>query len=121
MADSVGLDRRTGAVLTDIAHLRQSVTDILTTPIGSRVMRRDYGSQIPELVDQPMVETTLLRLYVAAAEALRRWEPRFDIQEIEFASASSSGRAELRLTGEYRPRGHVEPERVVIAVAFGGV
>uniref|UniRef100_UPI0026076D20 ATPase domain-containing protein n=1 Tax=uncultured Sphingobium sp. TaxID=316087 RepID=UPI0026076D20 len=29
------------------------VRDILTTPIGSRLMRRDYGSLIPELIDQP--------------------------------------------------------------------
>nr|VFK47168.1 MAG: hypothetical protein BECKTC1821D_GA0114238_104214 [Candidatus Kentron sp. TC] len=38
-----GMSAFTGKHFSDIAHLRQSITDILTTPIGSRVMRREYG------------------------------------------------------------------------------
>jgi phage baseplate assembly protein W len=39
-----GMNRNTGRKLSGVDHLRQSIVDILTTPIGSRVMRRDYGS-----------------------------------------------------------------------------
>ncbi|KPN28874.1 baseplate wedge subunit [Halolamina pelagica] len=39
-----GVDRTNGQRLEGLAHIRQSVADILTTPLGSRVMRRDYGS-----------------------------------------------------------------------------
>jgi phage baseplate assembly protein W len=42
-----------GAVLDDEDHLHQSVNNILLTPAGSRVMRRDYGSAIFSLIDQP--------------------------------------------------------------------
>lgn len=38
-----GMSRHTGAALDGADHLAQSVADILGTPIGSRVMRRDYG------------------------------------------------------------------------------
>ena len=46
----IGMARTSGAILTGDAHLAQSVADILTTPIGSRVMRREYGSLLFELV-----------------------------------------------------------------------
>jgi phage baseplate assembly protein W len=50
----IGLDASTGKQLSGMAHLRQSVRDILTTPIGTRVMRRDYGSRLYRLVDATM-------------------------------------------------------------------
>ena len=72
-----GMNRATGKALGDeVEHIRQSVTDILTTPIGSRVKRRDYGSLLPELIDQPFNGITQLRMFGAVAVALMRWEPR---------------------------------------------
>ena len=47
----MGMHATTGRSLTGLGHLRQSVTDILTTPMGSRVQRRRYGSEVPELID----------------------------------------------------------------------
>jgi phage baseplate assembly protein W len=106
MPDSVGIDRVTGKVLTDWAHVRQSIADILTTRILTRTMRREYGSDWPRLIDAPMNEQTLLLFYVAAAVAIDRWEPRFELLEIYFVDADASGRATLRLIGNYLPRGH---------------
>ena len=51
-------------------HIRQSIADILFTRIGSRVQREEYGSLLPELIDQPLNEATRLR--VAAATLLIR-------------------------------------------------
>lgn len=42
-----GMNRDTGEAVNDIDHIRQSVRDILLTPVGTRVMRRRYGR--PEL------------------------------------------------------------------------
>ena len=47
------MSRTTGQRLEPLAHLRQSIGDILSTPIGSRVMRREYGSLVPALIDKP--------------------------------------------------------------------
>ncbi|WP_223719018.1 GPW/gp25 family protein, partial [Escherichia coli] len=61
--------------LNDMEHLKQSVRDILTTPLASRVMRREYGSLVPDLIDEPMNNTTRLQCMSAAVIALTRWEP----------------------------------------------
>jgi hypothetical protein len=96
------MNRLTGnALATEIAHLRQSVQDILTTPLGSRVMRRTYGSRLPELVDAPLNEDTKLDLITATAEALRIWEPRLVVKSIQIQSVDA-GKITLSLEGEYR-------------------
>lgn len=60
--------------LNDMEHLKQSVRDILTTPLASRVMRREYGSLVPDLIDEPMNNTTRLQCMSAAVIALTRWD-----------------------------------------------
>lgn len=78
-----GMNASSGRAISDLDHLRQSVQDILTTPTGSRVMRRDYGSQLFTLIDQPGNRGNLLRLASAAAHALLRWEPRLQLRRIQ--------------------------------------
>ncbi len=92
-----------GAALSDMAHLRQSIATILFTPVGSRVMRRSFGSLLPELIDQPDNPTTRVRLFAAVAGALMRWEPRLRISRVQLASGATPGTAELVLEGTYVP------------------
>lgn len=99
-----GINASTGKRLGSLQHLRQSIRDILRTPIGSRVMRREYGSRLFRLIDAPMNRSTLLDVYAATAEALERWEPRFRLDQVQ-AVAAEPGRIELDLTGEYLPDG----------------
>lgn len=99
-----GTDATTGKALEGIAHLRQSVRDILTTPLGSRVMRRDYGSRLFELVDAPLNSQTLVDLYAATAEALMHWEPRLLVQQVQ-ARSLTAGSIEIDLSAIYVPTG----------------
>jgi phage baseplate assembly protein W len=99
-----GIDASTGRRLSGLDHLRQSITDILTTPIGTRVMRREYGSRLYRLVDAPVNRGLVLDLYAAVAEALARWEPRFDLQEVR-ATDVVPGKITLSLQGLYLPNG----------------
>lgn len=99
-----GTDAVSGKPLSGLDHLRQSITDILTTPKGSRIMRREYGSRLFELVDAPMNQSTLVDIYGATAEALQIWEPRFKVERVQAVSARP-GRVELDITGEYLPDG----------------
>lgn len=101
-----GTNATNGKSLDGIAHLRQSIRDILTTAVGTRVMRREYGSRLPLLIDAPMNRETLLELYAETAAALLRWEPRFRLQKVT-TEAADPGRVELNLTGEYLPDGQV--------------
>ena len=102
----IGMNASTGAALDDMAHLRQSIRDILSTPIGSRVMRRDYGSKIYRLIDAPMNRSTLLAIYAATADAIHKWEPRLRLSKMRIVSAAP-GAIELDLTGEYLPDGRI--------------
>lgn len=97
-----GMSRTTGAPLatTSDAHLEQSIADILTTPVGSRVARRDYGSLLPELLDQPFNRTTVLKLYAATAAAISRWEPRIRLKRVSLVAGQASGQAKLTLEGD---------------------
>ncbi|MEM1077456.1 MAG: GPW/gp25 family protein [Pseudomonadota bacterium] len=94
-----GLSINTGTGLAYSDHVDQSISDILTTPIGSRVMRRDYGSELPFLIDAPMNGETMVILYRATAEALARWEPRITLRRVQ-AVAAEAGHLTMELTTE---------------------
>lgn len=94
----IGMDRHTGTVCAGADHLRQSVGMILGTPIGTRIGRRDFGSYIPELIDQPLNAATRLAVIAAGALALLRQEPRIRGRRITF-EVTGAGAAELRIIG----------------------
>lgn len=94
------MDRRTGQALDGTAHLVQSIADLLTTPLGSRIGRRDYGSQLPDLIDAPAHAATRVQLIAATATALLRWEPRITLQRVALTAVDAKrGRWQLDLTG----------------------
>lgn len=99
-----GISATTGRKLGGIDHLRQSIRDILTTPIGSRVMRRDYGSRLFELIDTPYSSATKLAIIAATAEALMTWEPRIEVEDITLRSYDP-GHIIIDLSGRYLPEG----------------
>ena len=71
--------------------IRQSLDDIITTPIGSRIMRRGYGSLLFELLDQPINDSLVLKCYSAIYTAVSRWEDRISISTIVMSSVQESG------------------------------
>ncbi|RBP72697.1 GPW/gp25 family protein [Shewanella sp.] len=92
-----GMNRFDGRGLSESQHISQSIQDILTTPLGSRVMRRDYGSAIFELIDQPQSAAIKLQIMAAAVIALTRWEPRIRITEIEVIAGDLNGKMQFNL------------------------
>lgn len=85
------MNRNSGLVIADeLDSIRQSITDILTTPIGSRLMRREYGSLLYDLIDQPINDVLTLKCYSAIYSALLRWEPRITINQISIFSIEGS-------------------------------
>lgn len=115
-----GMSRKTGRALDVPAHLIQSVGDILTTPIGTRVMRRAYGSQVPALIDQPDNAITELRVISAAAAALLRWEPRLALNTIRVArDPETPGRAELTVEGDLLSPAAARARALKLTVSVG--
>ncbi len=91
----------TGLALDELDHIRQSITDILTTPIGSRVERRPYGTINAELIDQPGNAVTVLRLMASTIMAISRWEPRIAITDVGF-TIDMQGKAVVSVYGVRR-------------------
>lgn len=96
---ATGMDRTTGKVLAGVDHIAQSISDVLSTPLGTRVMRRDYGSLLFELADRPLNRATALLLVAATAMAVARWEPRFTLTRVQMAGDVKAGQATVTLTG----------------------
>ncbi|WP_409261153.1 GPW/gp25 family protein [Pseudomonas putida] len=96
----IGMDRRTGKPLSGQAHLRQSIEDILTTPLGSRRMRPEYGSNLRRYVDLPVNEGWKSAVQAEVARALGRWEPRLQLELVKVVSVVE-GKVTLQLSGVY--------------------
>ena len=82
---AMGMSRTTGALLSPDDHLKQSIYDVLMTPIGSRLLRREYGSLIPFLIDQPVNPATKLKMMAAIATAIIKWEPRVKVRQVQLS------------------------------------
>jgi phage baseplate assembly protein W len=94
-----GMNAVTGKALEGLEHLAQSIACILTTMIGTRVERRDFGSLLPALIDQPFNGATRTRLYGATATALIRWEPRIRLSSVSITPGTQVGQFILAIEG----------------------
>lgn len=94
----------TGKSISEINHLRQSISNILTTPIGSRVMRRDYGSNLFNKIDRPINGELIAEIYLDIVESLFIWEPRFELDQV-FVQEIVKGKITIDLEGSFLSNG----------------
>ena len=83
--------------------IRQAIRIILSTALGERVMRPDFGCAIHELVFAPNNATTRGMAERHVSEALLNWEPRIDVLEVR-AVASGAQDEQLLISVNYRVR-----------------
>lgn len=95
-----GMNASTGQALSGNAHLAQSIADILGTPMGSRTMRRDYGSLLFDLLDQPINGALPMLLRAATAQAIRRWEPRLRLTRVGISGQPQQGALAVSIEGQ---------------------
>lgn len=111
-----GINKSSYQPITPELHLQQSVLDIITTPINTRVMRRDYGSIVPDLLDEPQNGTTALRLIAGVAHAVQKWEPRVQrITQVNFAP-QADGQQHVTIKTD---QGDLELPITELGVAYG--
>jgi uncharacterized protein len=77
--DAVGVD-----------EIHQNVKTILTTPAGSVPLDREFGIDLG-IIDLPIEEAKAL-LTVEYIEKIRRYEPRVDVDRVEFSHDVSIGK-----------------------------
>lgn len=95
-----GMDATTGRAIDGVAHLSQSIGKCLTTPLFSRVYRRQFGSELADLVDAPTNPATCVRLYAAVATCLMKYEPRLRLSRVVLIlDPASPGSIEIDVLG----------------------
>lgn len=100
----IGMSRTDGRTITDTEHISQSLSDILRTPVGSRVMRREYGSLLFDMLDQPQTPALELQIKVAVFMAVLKWEPRISLTSVT-TERQYNGKLVINLTGQLAETG----------------
>jgi len=93
LAFPLQVDRRGGIALArDEQDIDQAIQLILGTAPGERPMRPEFGCGVHDFVFDSIDATTVGRMEEAIRSALDRWEPRIQVQTLEFdLSGADSG------------------------------
>lgn len=100
----VGIDRRTGRTVAGWDLFLVHVEDVLTTALGSRQKRREYGSRLPELLAKNVGERLQMLAMVYAAQAFASAEnqlaSRFVLERV--VAQAVEGGLVLRFWGRWQ-------------------
>lgn len=101
----LGMNRNDGSPLEDaIDYLKQSVSDLINTPIGSRVMRRNYGSNVMEFIDSPINAYTLAQMQAYLANTLLIQEKQIALKKLTVQQKQKE--LLVNIEGNYIPSGN---------------
>ena len=81
----------------------QAIALILSTAPGERPMRPEFGCQVHDFIFDTLDAATVGKMESAIRAALDRWEPRIEVERVEF-DRSRSGNGEVLATIGYRLR-----------------
>jgi phage baseplate assembly protein W len=111
----------TGALATvdGDAAVRQALILLLFTTPGERLLRPDYGSHLNRLAFAPNDQTTAGLAIHYVRTALRRWEPRVDLLQLD--AYPDPDRPELLVIElRYRVRATLTVDDLALSVPVGG-
>lgn len=77
------------------ANIRESIQLILMTNPGERVMRPDWGAGLSQFLFEPNTVATRRLVQERITYALRRWEPRIQIELVSVEEDSADPEAAL--------------------------
>ncbi|MCH9690999.1 MAG: phage baseplate protein [Gammaproteobacteria bacterium] len=99
----IGIDSRTGRTLSDWEQLVSRVRQVITTPVGAREKRRDFGSRVPETLSRNLGDQQLVLAQAFAIDAF--YQPINGIDDFTpsrcIASRHASG-LRLQLEGTWQ-------------------
>lgn len=125
-----GIDRRTGKLLSNLESAYQGVEVTLGTRLASRVMRREFGGGVVELLGRALTPSLFAAWRQLVATAIDLWEPRFKVRRVSYSGSVDDvrrGIAAVQIEADYRPKAHLGDftvERVVtfsLPAAQGGI
>lgn len=81
--------------------IKESILIILRTSRGERVMRPDFGCGLKELIFSPNDSSTASLVIYYVEEALKKWEPRIELLNVEASPDKEEGNC-LNINVEYK-------------------
>ena len=84
------------------------------------MLARNYGSELPRLVDAPINATTKVEVFAETVDALRRHEPRIRVRRVRLVDAIP-GRAVVSIDAVDRDGRQLNFEGLVIGGQAAGV
>jgi phage baseplate assembly protein W len=102
IAFPLGVDA-TGAIalISGPEAIERSITMVLSTAPGERVMRPEFGCAIWNLLFDPVNDNTLGLMAQSVRQALGQWEPRIDVDNVT-ASADPDDASLVGIEIDYR-------------------
>jgi len=97
-------------ISSSISNLEESILLILRTSPGERVYRPNFGCRLAELVFEPLNTQTLLLIRLYVEEALKMWEPRIILREVQ-TDPYPSGRIDIAIL--YQPQNSYDVRSLV--------
>lgn len=76
-----GTNKKTGAAMNGLSYLRQRLEDVINTPLGSLVGRRDFGSRLHELLDRNVNDEYQMNAYILLSESINN--PANDLDDFK--------------------------------------
>jgi phage baseplate assembly protein W len=77
--------------------IKESLKILLSTIKGERIMEPDYGSNMEDLLFEPLTVSFAKRMSVAIEKAILFYEPRIVTNDVSFRQDTDEGLVELKI------------------------
>lgn len=95
----------------EVNNIEESILIILLTEPGERLYRPDFGCRLHELAFAPINSETLSLMRIYVQEALDRWEPRIEVDNI--VTQAIDIRGQVNITINYRIKNSYDKKSLV--------
>jgi len=75
---------------SSVDQIKADLLQLLLTNPGERVMLPDFGVPLRKFIFDQSDETTLIQIKQAVIDAIEKWEPRVEIENIQVTSGNES-------------------------------
>jgi Bacteriophage baseplate protein W len=99
-------------------NIRESIAVILQTELRERIALPDFGAGLSLFLFEPNNPATHVRMAQQVEDALRRWEPRIALDEVDVRADEADSTAAIA-TVSYRLVATGAAERVSLAIRLG--
>lgn len=97
--------------------LKENIIHILLTGVGERVMRRNYGGGVRQLVHDPNNEALKAIIQHQIGRSISLWEPRVMLESVSVSQQDGTLIAEL----QYTIRRTQQPQNLSVPIGIGGI